>query len=850
MFFVSHAHLKKVLALVMAFAMAFTMMASAAYTDQADITATEAVDTLAALNVMTGDPNGAFRPNDTVTRAEMCRMIYTIRSGGKDDASSFAGMKTTFTDVKDDAWYAGYVKYCQSVGIVSGKSATTFDPSAKVTGVEAALMCLRVMGYNPTKANIGGSTWSMTTIGLATEAGLLDDVDCTITSALPRQYAAQIMFNMIDANTVKWSDDEDGYSSTTATGTKYETVGHKYMGLNKTVATLTNVAKTDGKDTYELTLDEDTVNEIDSDKPYVFAFKDVAKDYNALKYNTVKVLYKKSNEVYGVFATTDNTSNTGVLANLKVDGEKVKLDGVKYSIAKNGGTVYVDGVAEEKTGIYNWVKANAEGNKTYEKGCKVELLATDGTSKVSILNVTTYDIEKVSYVGKDYLTAGSKRSDEDYNYSSSIKKDDYVMISAADNYSDGKGLIEKAEVVEGKIDSTKTNSSSKINKVQINGAWYSTNVATTGDSALKLGSTVKLILVNGYIYEIDKVTTAASDIALLVEAGKGNGVSSKWQARLIFADGSDKVVDIDKTWDDKGEKEVEQAIDDTPTLVTYDVSKNVYTLTKITAADAAGYDEYVEVTAATVDGSVTGTGLSGKMYFESTGVVFVRQDAGKSNDDPEFKVVTGKTAAKWDLKDALKGKLSVKAVADNSNKNLYAQVAVVDFGANKTSGSSDKTYAVALDASYTSKQGGTTYTMVKAWNGTEETTYKYEGTKTIAAGDIFEYSTDSEDTVDIDVVATYKSDKAKVKSYDEGTGDIVLEGVTVKSDSKVDSKDTVVLYVDADAGEGVGDGEIRQANKYNDSSDKDVENVAVFSEDGEDYITVIVVDVNNDYTAW
>ena len=47
-------NLKKVLALVMAFAMAFTMMAGAAYTDQADIVATEAVDTLAALNIMTG----------------------------------------------------------------------------------------------------------------------------------------------------------------------------------------------------------------------------------------------------------------------------------------------------------------------------------------------------------------------------------------------------------------------------------------------------------------------------------------------------------------------------------------------------------------------------------------------------------------------------------------------------------------------------------------------------------------------------------------------------------------------------------------------------------------------------
>ncbi|MGM9612139.1 MAG: S-layer homology domain-containing protein, partial [Butyricicoccus sp.] len=117
-------NLKKVLALVMAFAMAFTMMASAAYTDQADIVAAEAVDTLAALNVMTGDTDGSFRPNDTVTRAEMCRMIYSIRSGGKSDASSYAGMQTTFKDVSNDAWYAGYVKYCQSAGIVSGKSAT------------------------------------------------------------------------------------------------------------------------------------------------------------------------------------------------------------------------------------------------------------------------------------------------------------------------------------------------------------------------------------------------------------------------------------------------------------------------------------------------------------------------------------------------------------------------------------------------------------------------------------------------------------------------------------------------------------------------------------------------------
>ncbi len=62
--------------------MAFTMMATAgaAYTDPADIEATEAVEMLSAIGVMAGDPDGSFRPNDTITRAEACRMIYTIRT--------------------------------------------------------------------------------------------------------------------------------------------------------------------------------------------------------------------------------------------------------------------------------------------------------------------------------------------------------------------------------------------------------------------------------------------------------------------------------------------------------------------------------------------------------------------------------------------------------------------------------------------------------------------------------------------------------------------------------------------------------------------------------------------------
>ena len=133
----------------------------------------------------------------------------------------------------------------------------------------------------------------------------------------------------------------------------------------------------------------------------------------------------------------------------------------------------------------------------------------------------------------------------------------------------------------------------------------------TGKNSLKLGSSVKLMLVNGYIYDIDKVTTAASDIALLVEAGSTNSaVSSKYEARLIFADGSDKVVEIKKYWEDDSAKHptpITQNIASDPILVTYDVSKDVYTLTEIGSVtgqdsqgqnilETAGYDKYVSMT--------------------------------------------------------------------------------------------------------------------------------------------------------------------------------------------------------------------------------------------------------------
>ena len=861
-------NLKKVLALVLAFACAFTMFAGAAFTDSADIKVdADVVDTLVSLGIVEGFEDGSFQPNGTVTRAQMAKMIYVLRTGNS-DASAYNDEKSSFTDINGH-WARGYIKYCQSLGIIAGKSNTKFVPNEKVSAQEAAKMLLVTLGYNAQKAGLVGTGWASKTNALADEAGLLEDVNTSFTAACPRQYAAQLIYNAIDAKTVVLRDGE--YTDETAMGVANKTIGEKYMGLKKTVGTLSSFSKTSGKDTYEMSLTD--INENDSSTKYETSFTKVEKDYASLKYKTVKVLYKAKDDVYGVFATDDNTSTTGVLADLKMDSDKkVKLDGTKYDLASTT-TVYVDGVKvttdDEKT-IKDWVtKYGDDGSnkfaKPYLKGTKVELLATDGSSDYSILNVTTYEIGKVSYVGSDYInvttkggvaTQSVKRSDDDFNYPSDIKKDDYVVVTKEGNYADKKGLIEKATVVEGKVQSTKGD-----NKVQINDNWYT--MASDDVTAPKLNARVMLVVVNGYAYYVDTVTVGTDDIALLVDAGANSGVSSKKEARLIFADGTDKIVEIKKYWEDDSTKgEVIQAGTDylkTPILVTYDVSKDVYTLTKVDADDTAGYDTYVTVTgdSVKVDGSVTGTIASSdgaknlsKLYFESTGIVFVRYDAGVDNDDPSFKVVTGKTASNYDK--SLKGAL---AVANKSSNTYYAQVAMIDFGTAKTGGSSDDNYLVALDDSYTSKIDGTTYTMVKAWNGSEEKVYKSEDSVTLSAGDVFKYTEDGEDAISIEELKSQKS--AYVSAYDEGTGDITLMDSSKNEISstasvcydKVDSKDTVVFYVNSDDGVGVANGEIRLADYYDDNQAEDHVNVRVYSED-DDQITVLVVDVNNNYTQW
>ena len=189
---------KRLIALTMAAACAATAFAGAAYTDQSSIKVdSKVIDTLTEKNVIKGFEDGSFQPDKAVTRAQMAKMMFVLRTGS-DDASYYAkDMTDTFTDTVG-TWSNGYVKYCQAYGIVSGKSSTVFAPNAPVTTAEAAKMLLVYGGHDVEKDGLTGTQWKENTLKLADAEGILTSVNTKPDDALPRQYAAQMIYNALN----------------------------------------------------------------------------------------------------------------------------------------------------------------------------------------------------------------------------------------------------------------------------------------------------------------------------------------------------------------------------------------------------------------------------------------------------------------------------------------------------------------------------------------------------------------------------------------------------------------------------------------------------------------------------
>ena len=604
-------NLKKVLSLVLCVAMMLSVMvvgAGAAFSDQSKIKNTEAVDACTALNIIGGYPDGSFKPEGNITRAEVTKMICVALNGGKNPAVS-TNTTPTFSDVRNNAnaaWAEGYIESCAAQGIVSGVGGGKFAPNGNVTGVQLAKMLLVSLGYNSDNEGFTGNAWATNVNVRAAQKGLYEGLETMDTAAaITRDNAAQMVWNALNAYEVEYkttlTTDKNGQL------TSQIVVQDKVSGVNgKTKITLledkyeadTAVGTFDGNSKVvskenckegNIRISNVTINgeKIGDNETVQFKY-----DLD-LKYlgEEVKVLYKDNKDgvdgklddkdtIYGVYVTGATTvynitkDDLQDASNSDLENGKIKFNDKTYEVANglttsdviintNYGAKPISATEAEKTkaGLAKKFDTTLKG----QSGDTIKFVC-DNDGKITKAYVVESKLAKVNSVNATKVSLSGVGSIEfaDNNIYKDIKKDDVVAVTTyykeKATLDDAYTIVTKAETVTGKLTGYKADKSNTaiVEKVTVDGKAYKVadkdlTASLTDDYKTTLADnnindTVTLYLVNGYVDAID-APDSASNYAYVEQTNTNTGNAgdiNEFKMKVILADGTEKTVTVDK----------------------------------------------------------------------------------------------------------------------------------------------------------------------------------------------------------------------------------------------------------------------------------------------------------------
>ncbi|GEM_PF-3409277 len=457
--------LKKVLALALVFAFAFTMMAGATvFTDDSSIDAQNQVNMIYALGIMKGYPDGSFGPTQTITRAEAAKMLYVLKTGKDEGSSNYVNAANPFTDVSTSHWARGYINYCYLNGIIAGVGGGKFNPEGKLTGAQLAKMLLTVIGYDATKANLVGDQWLISTMSLAFENNLFDDYNADVSSDAPREDSAILFYNTIYTATVVLRDGE--YTNLNSDGDAYlATVGRKYFSLEEQEGILTAA---DGFNMYG-DIEEDTV-QLDNDSDYTYEFE-TDRTYIGQEVNVVyKVKTNGDKVVYDIVPTEDSdvyTMTLGDIDNGATPDEQIKFNSKSRDLASDFTLYYnYDSNGEEISGdVSDWVDTYLDINS----GNPITIVDFDGDGELDYGFVTARTFSYVDSMDSQSISFGEggveflNDDDETVVFADGIEEGDYVFYWQDEaNTDDDVYYLTKAESVSGEIEGVSSEAETTI----------------------------------------------------------------------------------------------------------------------------------------------------------------------------------------------------------------------------------------------------------------------------------------------------------------------------------------------------------------------------------------------------
>ncbi len=560
-------NLKRILSLGLVGTMLSGMMvmgASAAdFTDADKIAHDDAVNTLVALKIIDGKPDGSFDPEGNVSRAEMAKMIATAMNGGTDANTGVKGTPS-FTDIGGH-WAESYIEYCSDLGIISGRGDGTFAPDAQVTGLEATKMVLTALGYDATAYKLTGNSWAVRTDELARTADpkLYDELETVMMAAnATRDTAAQLIWNGLQNQTRKVTP-----STNTNTGEvtwQYnsgdmmltERYGAQiwkgtYEGNDKSISSLDDgQIRVNGK-LSTATAEAGTRNaDFASDLGIENIGEEVKVIFRDATGGTANVPDKRDT-VYGVF----NTGKTEVYNITKndlqscTDANKIKFGDSKYDTLASVKVVTNYDNSNETTVTSATINSNAASGWRQQSVDQIKFVC-DEDGKISAAYVVEVKAGRVTSITASKITVSGVGAVDiaDNDVAEGLKKDDVVVYTKLydTDKDDAFFSFAKAEEVEGELTGYKNS-----DNVVVDGKTYKINNKAnpmdsltddpiTAASDDTIGDTVKLFLADGMVVAMQSIESSGGNYAIVTDVTDGSkGIDSAMDPLRITVKTSD-----------------------------------------------------------------------------------------------------------------------------------------------------------------------------------------------------------------------------------------------------------------------------------------------------------------------
>ena len=448
-----------------------------------------------------------------------------------------------FTDVPE--WTEPYVAACYTNGITSGYDKVTYGGNDTVTTGQAALMLLKALGYFQYSADFG-SDWLVETTKNGSTAGLFDGVATGAKEALTRNDVAQMVLNALEADLVKaeknGSDVQVGDIVISGGKATYDS----RTGTDSKYAKIDNT-KVDGK--YTIQLGEDLY-----DGDLVKA--DGADD----DFGRPSVKWTFENKEVGTYADDADTVYTSSVE--KQDLYDLVGSDV-YADLKSGDadfTVVVDGVDQDAKLSDYIVKNNDDdaGKDVIKKGATTEVFIDDDSNDVVIAVINSYvaqvdgdydkndeELDLKALDGTELPADDTTLSADDFDYLDTYSDEDYVLVTVANKEIK---TIALAETVEGKV----TGYTQKKN-VTVDGTKYeySKNYTKAVDEEMKydLNEAYTVVLdANGYVVYSD-ASDSTEDYVYVAKLAETGGAKGNLEADAYFIDGTNEVIVVDNDED-------------------------------------------------------------------------------------------------------------------------------------------------------------------------------------------------------------------------------------------------------------------------------------------------------------